>query len=73
MQLLLDSADEKQVKYWAGQGVIDGVTTNPSVLRRDGVINPRAALANLASLITPGVLHAEVTEPSGQELVRQGV
>jgi len=73
MQLLLDSADEKQVKFWAGQGVIDGVTTNPSVLRRDGVINPMEALASLASLVSPGVLHAEVTEASGHELVRQGI
>ncbi|MFJ4185180.1 transaldolase family protein [Kitasatospora sp. NPDC089509] len=73
MQLFLDSADEKQVKYWLGQGVLDGVTTNPSVLFRDGVVDPLPALESLARLTAPGVLHAEVTVPRGAELVHQGI
>lgn len=73
MQLFLDTADEAQVKYWAGHGVIDGVTTNPSVLLRAGVIDVEESLVNLASLIAPGVLHAEVTVESGRALVREAV
>lgn len=73
MQLLLDSADETEIARWLGQGVIDGVTTNPSVLLRDGVTDAGAHLARLAKLVRPGALHAEVTEAGGDELVQQGL
>lgn len=73
MQLFLDSADESQIKYWLGQGVLDGVTTNPTVLHRDGVTDPIATLESLATLVAPGVLHAEVTVASGPRLVQEGI
>lgn len=69
MQLFLDSADTHEIKFWLGQGVLDGVTTNPSVLARDGVVDVAAALRSLVSLVSPGILHAEVTQECGQALV----
>ncbi|MFE2296926.1 transaldolase family protein [Streptomyces sp. NPDC059445] len=73
MKLFLDSADENHVKFWSGQGILDGVTTNPSVLLRDGVTDPTATFASLARLIAPGVLHAEVTAESGAALVSEAL
>ncbi len=73
MQLFLDSADEAQIRYWLRQGVLDGVTTNPTVLRRAGVTDRTGTLAKLSDLVAPGPLHAEVTSASGGELVSEGV
>lgn len=71
MKIFLDSADELQIKFWSGQGVLDGVTTNPLVLLRDGVTDPEQILAGLARLTAPGVFHAEVTRASGPHLVSE--
>lgn len=73
MQVLLDSADEVEVGRWLSQGVIDGLTTNPTVLLRDKVADIPAHLARLAKLVQPGALHAEVTEVRGAKLVEQGL
>ena len=46
MQLFLDSAAEELITYWLAQGIVDGITTNPSVMRRDGITDPvEAALS----------------------------
>jgi transaldolase len=37
MRLYLDSADYEQWKKWADTGMFYGFTTNPTILRRDGV------------------------------------
>lgn len=71
MQLFLDSADEAQVRYWLGQGILDGITTNPTVLRRDGVSDPVEAAVKLADLVRPGVVNLEVTEERGTALMEE--
>ncbi|MFE7570312.1 transaldolase family protein [Streptomyces sp. NPDC057539] len=71
MKIFLDSADASQIKFWSGQGILDGVTTNPLVLQRDGVTDPERALAELARLAAPGVFHAEVTHAGGQQLIAE--
>src|SRR5205807_1287160 len=37
MQIFIDSADAKQIEIWLAQGVVDGATTNPSIMFKDGV------------------------------------
>jgi transaldolase len=73
MQLFLDSADVEDIRTWLNQGVLDGVTTNPSVLRRDGVDSPFSAIARLGQLVAPGELHAEVTAPDGDALISEAM
>jgi transaldolase len=73
MLLFLDSADDVEVRYWHAQGVLDGVTTNPTVLRRDGVTDRTDTITKLADLVSPGVVHAEVTEVSGPALIAEAV
>lgn len=73
MQLLLDSADEAEVARWLDQGVVDGLTTNPTVLLRDKVADVPAHLARLTKLVQPGALHAEVTEVRGEKLVEEAL
>ncbi|MGN9908687.1 transaldolase family protein [Phytohabitans sp. LJ34] len=73
MLLMLDSADEAQIRYWWGQGVLDGVTTNPSVVRRDVAGNAIDAITKLAAMIAPGALHAEVSAAAGPVLVAEAI
>ena len=39
MQIFIDSANFKEIEQWLRQGVIDGVTTNPSIMLKDGVFD----------------------------------
>lgn len=73
MQLLLDSADEAQIRYWWAQGVLDGVTTNPTVLRRDQIDDPRSTVVAIAHSVSTGTVHVEVTSEAGDELVSEAV
>ena len=73
MLLFLDTAVEQQIKYWMDQQVLDGVTTNPTVLRRSGVADAAEMLPGLAALVAPRVLHVEVTAASGSDVVSQGL
>jgi transaldolase len=36
MQLFIDSANLEEVKIAAGWGIIDGATTNPSLIAKEG-------------------------------------
>ncbi|KDD76223.1 hypothetical protein H632_c309p1 [Helicosporidium sp. ATCC 50920] len=47
-RLFLDSADVGEWERWQGTGLICGVTTNPTILRRDGVRCNLSSLAELA-------------------------
>ena len=68
MKVLLDCADAEQVRYWLDQGVIDGITTNPSILRRDGVASAAVFLAEISDALGDRPFHAEVSHESGQAL-----
>jgi len=36
MKIFLDTADTEEIKHYWGCGLIDGVTTNPSLIRKSG-------------------------------------
>jgi transaldolase len=61
MQVFLDSADQKQIAQWLDQGVVDGVTTNPSIMFKDGVTDLEEGARNLAGLLGERPLSVEVT------------
>jgi len=61
MQIFLDSADPSLIEYWLGEGVVDGVTTNPSIMLKDGVADLREGALRLAALLGDRPLSVEVT------------
>jgi transaldolase len=61
MQVFVDSADQKQIAQWLDQGVVDGVTTNPSIMFKDGVTDLEEGARNLAGLLGERPLSVEVT------------
>ena len=37
MEIFLDTSKTAQIERWLAHGVIDGVTTNPSIMLKDGL------------------------------------
>ncbi|MCJ7707814.1 MAG: hypothetical protein MUO38_09380 [Anaerolineales bacterium] len=75
MAILLDSGDLAQVERFHRMGIIRGVTTNPTILLKDGVsgglkgIEARAKA--IAALIAPYDLSIEVTTNEPEEMLHQ--
>jgi len=58
MKIFIDSANLEEIKEAASLGIIDGVTTNPTLLAREGK-DPHKVLKEIAQII-PGPVNAEV-------------
>src|SRR5713226_1476426 len=61
MKVFVDSADQKQIAQWLEQGVVDGVTTNPSIMFKDGVAEIEEGARRLAAMLGDLPLSVEVT------------
>ena len=65
MPIFLDTAKTGEIEKFLKMGIIRGVTTNPSILLRDGVANGmkgvRAKSMEIAKMIAPYPLSVEVT------------
>ncbi len=70
MKLFADTADIDEIRDLAGMGVIDGVTTNPTLVARVG--RPiRDVIAEICAAV-PGPVSAEVTATDFDNMVTQG-
>ena len=70
MKLFLDTANIETIKKWAASGIIDGVTTNPSHLSKEGV-DPTKRVLEICSLLPAGEISVEVTEKDPQAVYKQ--
>lgn len=61
MQIFIDSANIGEIKKWLAMGVIDGVTTNPSIMFKDGVYDTQTGAQKIAALVDPRPVSVEVT------------
>jgi transaldolase len=75
MPIFLDTADLKEIKRYSRMGIIRGVTTNPTILLKQGVTDGmrgmEARSKEIASLIAPLPLSVEVTSNDFEEVMRQ--
>lgn len=73
MKFFLDSADLSEVRRAMDAGLIDGMTTNPSLLAKaaGAAGNPREILTEICRLV-PGPISAEVVATSKDEMLREG-
>ena len=72
MQIFLDTANTSEIEGWLSSGLLDGVTTNPSLMYKDGVLNLKEGTTKLSSLIAPLPLSVEVTSNDPEEMYLQG-
>jgi transaldolase len=71
MQIYIDSASVVKIRRWLDMGVIDGVTTNPSIMFSDGVYDAEDGARKIAALVNPRPLSVEVTTNNLDKMLEQ--
>jgi len=69
MKFFIDTANIEEIKKAWGLGVIDGVTTNPSLISKEGR-NPVSLLKEICSIVN-GPVSAEVVSMTADEMVKE--
>lgn len=70
MKLFLDSADVGALQRWSPTGIIDGVTTNPTLLSKS-TSDPIETLQAICALLPHGDVSVEVTEEKPEAVYEQ--
>lgn len=70
MQFFLDTADIESIKKYAAWGIVDGVTTNPSIIAKEGV-NLEARIKEIAEIVN-GPISAEVIATDSEGMIAEG-
>lgn len=71
MEFFLDTASIEEIKYYRSLGLVDGVTTNPALLSKEGG-DPISQIKKIAE-IARGPLSVEVTYTEPSKMVKQAV
>lgn len=71
MQIFADTADTTEIVKWLRRGVLDGVTTNPSIMLKDGVRDVEKAAREIAELVEGRPVSVEVTANDPDEMLLQ--
>jgi transaldolase len=72
MKFFLDSADLTEIRRAMDAGLIDGITTNPTLVAKvAGDRSPRDLMKEIAELV-PGPISAEVVATDKQGMLREG-
>ena len=72
MKIFMDSADLREIDKWMRQGIVDGVTTNPSIMFKDGVYDIEEGARRISALLGERPLSVEVTTNDPEEMILQG-
>ena len=70
MKFFIDTANIQEIRKAAGWGVLDGVTTNPSLVAKEGR-EFHEALREICTVVA-GPVSAEVVSTTTEEMVREG-
>ncbi|MDD3287964.1 MAG: fructose-6-phosphate aldolase [Alphaproteobacteria bacterium] len=71
MKFFVDTADLKDIKDLAETGLLDGVTTNPSLVAKSGHTNFIELVREIASIV-PGPVSAEVAALDYETMLAEG-
>lgn len=70
MKFFLDTADLESIKKYNEWGVVDGVTTNPSIIAKEGV-NLKDRISEISKIVD-GPISAEVIGLTAEEMIAEG-
>lgn len=71
MEIFIDSGNIREIEKWLAYGVIDGATTNPTILLKDGCSDYESCAREIASAIGNLPVSIEVTTNNLDEMVNQ--
>ena len=69
MKIFMDTANVEQIKEGVAYGVVDGVTTNPSLIAKENK-DFRPLIEEILSIV-PGPVSVEVTATEADEMIEQ--
>jgi len=69
MQIFLDTADVESVKAYVRLGIIDGVTTNPSLMAKEGK-DPKEVIMQMTKIVD-GPISCEVVAEDAETMFKQ--
>lgn len=70
MKIFLDTANSTTIKKWIDTGLIDGITTNPSHLSKEGG-DPKKNVLEICKLLPNGQISVEVTKSEPNDVYTQ--
>lgn len=70
MQFFLDTAEIKEIETGLAWGMVDGITTNPSLIAKSG--RPYLATVQEIAKLVPGPVSGEVLATEYEEILTQG-
>jgi len=70
VRIFLDTANIEQIRNAAKLGIISGVTTNPSLVSKEGTADYQSVVKEICSII-PGPVSAEVMAEEAPEMIEQ--
>jgi transaldolase len=70
MKLFVDTGNVKDIEALAALGILDGVTTNPSLMAKEGG-DPRRILKQICEIVQ-GPVSAEVVATDAEGMIREG-
>lgn len=71
MKFFIDTANLNEIRECAEMGLIDGVTTNPSLIAKEAGVDFKEHI-NAICQLTPGDVSAEVTSLDAAGMIREG-
>ncbi|MGI8919509.1 MAG: fructose-6-phosphate aldolase [Pyrinomonadaceae bacterium] len=71
MKFFLDTANLDEIREAAKVGIADGVTTNPSLIAKEGDVDFKEHIAAICKIVS-GPVSAEVTSEDTEGMVREG-
>ncbi len=71
MKFFLDTANLNEIREGAALGLVDGVTTNPSLVAKEGGVDFSAHVAAICEIVR-GDVSAEVTSLDAEGMLREG-
>ncbi|SDQ08820.1 transaldolase [Chryseobacterium soldanellicola] len=74
MKFFIDTANLEQIKEANDLGILDGVTTNPSLMAKEGISGTEAILQHYKDIceIVDGAISAEVLSTTYEEMIAEG-
>ena len=70
VKIFLDTANIESIKQWNNTGILDGVTTNPTLLKKEGG-DAKKIIQEICTIMSHGDVSVEVTETEKDKVYKQ--
>ncbi|MFH1664252.1 MAG: fructose-6-phosphate aldolase [archaeon] len=71
MQIFIDTANTQEIKKYYALGIVDGVTTNPSLIAKEN--KPFKEIIKEIVSIVDGPISVETTDEKAEGIIKQGI